>query len=325
MNNIVILNALNLSEYAQKELYNGRSATAFAVDAASKMPEITDKAVILTPDGDAGPFEGFRQLRIENSSPSGLIEALGELSEGFENIFYYAADCPLVDVQLAEKMYANHIKYFCEYTFADGYPIGLSVEIVKTSILTMLSHLAESVEGGIERNTVFSLIEKDINAFEIETEISPDDQRLLRVALYPDTRRNYIQLRSITDALKRASADSGKSSSELILDTIRSNGGLLRSLPIFFEFETTTSHPQKLTYMPENGGISASGTDEMQIEQFKTALEKISAFSDDAVISLSVRNEPSIHSQAADFAEAVLAYERFSLLIETSGLGWERA
>ena len=323
MNNIVILNALNLSEYAYKNLYNERSAVSFAVEAASLMPDISEKAVIVPSSVDTGAFDGFKQHVADSVSPAKLVKALTDISEGYDNIFYYSADCPLIDTRLTEKMYENHRRYFCEYTFADGYPAGLCVEIIKTSILGMLSKLAEAAEGSAGRNCIFSLIEKDINAFEIETEISPDDQRLLRVALFPDTKRNFIQLKSIAnDVLADNTPD--KTRAESVLETVRARGEFLRTLPVFFEFETTTAHPQKIEYMPENGGISASGSGEMKPEDFESALGKIAAFSDDAVISLSVRNEPALHSQAAVLAEAVLAHDRFSLLIETSGLGWKQ-
>ena len=324
MNNIVILNALNLSEYAYKNLNNERHAVSFAVEAASAMPDFTERAVILPPGADAGAFTGFRQYTLENDTPAGLIDALAALSEGCDNIFYYFADCPLIDSELTKKMYANHSRYFCEYTFADGYPSGISVEIIKTSIMTMLSKLAESAEGGVTRDCLFSLIEKDINAFEIETEISPDDQRLLRVSLYPDTKRNFMQLKSIIEAVLGDDATAGKTISERVLETVRTRGGYLRTLPVFFEFETTSGHPQVIDYMPVNGGISAPGTVEMSLESFESALDKISAFSDDAVISLSVRNEPAMHSRVAELASAVLSHDNFSLLIETSGIGWDK-
>lgn len=320
MNNIVILNALNISEYAYKELYQNRHSVSYAVESAGGMPEITEKAVLLPPGAGTEAFEGFKHFMVDDNTPSGLIEAPTKVAAGFDNIFYYGADCPLVDISLTQKMYSNHCRYFCEYTFADGFPSGISVEIIKPSILSMLAKLAEHSTEAIERDSIFSLIEKDINAFEIETEISPDDQRLLRVRLYPDTKRNFLQLQSIFTAVSEGSEE--ESVSGRILKTVRNRGELLRSLPIFFEFETSSAHPQQLNYMPENGGLSGRGN-EMSLGDFKSALEKISGFSGDAVISLSVRNEPALHSDVSGLAAAVLKYDNFSLLIETSGIGWQ--
>lgn len=127
MNNIVIINALNLSKYAFMELWNSNNSVELAAAAADSMPDSSEKAVILAETGSGVEFfTGFRQHRLEADNPSELIKVLTSLSEGFDNIIYYSGDCPLVDIKLCEKMYANHKKYFCEYTFADGYPLGLS-------------------------------------------------------------------------------------------------------------------------------------------------------------------------------------------------------
>ncbi len=330
MKNLVILNAYNITEYAWKELYDGKNSVEYTVEAAAMMPDAAEKAVVASLTGELpAVFTGYRQLCPDSDTPADLIRAMIAGSEGFDNIIYFPADCPLIDVELTEKMYSNHRKYFCEYTFADGYPSGITAEIIKTSILPSLLQLAEKTgkvpdkAESIGRSTIFSLIEKDINAFEIETEISPDDQRLLRIKLFPDTKRNFMQLKSIYGEIVDSRPGEGGRAAA-ILGTVRNSGGFLRSLPVFFEFETTSVHPQNVSYMPMNGGISAPGSPEISVEDFSAALDKIKAFSDDAVISLSIRNEPSVHSSPAALAEAVLSRPGFQLLIETSGTGWNR-
>lgn len=321
MNNIVIINASGLAEYAFLDNGTGRNSIECAAAAALKMKDITAKAAIIDGGGKPDGFlPGFTLKELETSEVSGLIRTISELAEGYDNVFYFYADCPLIDTELALKMYANHLKYFSEYTFADGYPAGISVEIIKTAVLPLLQRLSETHDGPIERGAVFSLIEKDINSFDIETEISPDDQRLLRLSLFPDTKRNFIQLKELVKAIE-LKKESLPGLSGRILEAVRGRGEILRSLPVFFEIETTKFLPQTVSYMPH----SVSADEEMPVEKFKKILSSISEFSGDAVISLSVRNEPSSHSSLPALAEAVLDYPDFSLLIETSGLGWKDA
>ncbi|MBI9108326.1 MAG: spiro-SPASM protein [Spirochaetales bacterium] len=319
MNNIVIINASGLSEYAMKDMGNGRNSVEFAVEAALKMPA-TGRAVIIDELCPCLEYlSSFTKKTRAKASASALIQALIELSEGYDNIFYFYADCPLIDTDLAGKMYRNHLKYFSEYTFADGYPVGLTVEIIKTSVLPLVAKLAENDDSVAGRNTVFSLIEKDINSFDIETEISPDDQRLLRLSLFPDTKRNFLQLKAIMKVIKDGNGlQPEQSLSGEVLNAVRKRGEFLRTLPVFIEIETSSSRPQRISYMPE----AAASEGEMAVEDFKAVLSKISDFSGDAVISLSVRNEPSSHSSPAALAGAVLDHPDFSLLIETSGIGW---
>ena len=62
----------------------------------------------------------------------------------------------------------------------------------------------------------------------------------------------------------------------------------------------------------------------MELGQFKAALDKIAEFSDDAVISISLWGECAFHPEVAAFAEEALKRDRFSLLIETTGIGWQK-
>ena len=105
-----------------------------------------------------------------------------------------------------------------------------------------------------------------------------------------------------------------------VLKTIRNNGELLRTLPAFFEFEITSMHNQDIFYHPSTKDTTVKK--EISVMDFKKSLGKISSFVDDAVISLSIRNEPSLHSELPRIVELVLSYKNFSLLIETSGTEW---
>jgi len=61
----------------------------------------------------------------------------------------------------------------------------------------------------------------------------------------------------------------------------------------------------------------------MEVERFESLLEKIAAFSKDAVIDLSLWGEFSLHPEKMKLIEAVLSHRELSLVIETSGIGWK--
>ncbi len=52
----------------------------------------------------------------------------------------------------------------------------------------------------VRRDSLFETIRRDINAFDIETRISPDDMRLLRLSLTADNPRNTLLLRRLEAA-----------------------------------------------------------------------------------------------------------------------------
>ena len=98
-------------------------------------------------------------------------------------------------------MHANHRRYLADYTFADGYPYGLTPEILTMDTVGRLRGMAS--EGAPDRETLFAVIQKDINSFDIETEISPIDMRMLRVSLSADIERNFLLLRRIVSRAGR--------------------------------------------------------------------------------------------------------------------------
>jgi spiro-SPASM protein len=61
----------------------------------------------------------------------------------------------------------------------------------------------------------------------------------------------------------------------------------------------------------------------MESEKFESLIEKIAAFSGDAVIDLSLWGELSLHPEKMKLIETVTSRNELSLIIETSGIGWK--
>ena len=241
-----------------------------------------------------------------------------DISSSCDNLFYFWGDYPLLDSKLANRMYDNHIKYFAGYTFADGYPLGLSPEILRSQDIIPLFQLAEGSKKDIGRNTIFNVLQKDINAFDIETDISPVDLRMYRISLSCDNKRNSEQLKKIID--------SGIINTETLLEKISTSQHLLRTNPSYYQIQITDSCPHFCGYcpysekaVPENKGTS------LPVASYITLLNNIITLSDDAVIAVSAWGEPSLHSDFLAIAEETLKRKSLTLLIETSGVGWNES
>jgi spiro-SPASM protein len=61
----------------------------------------------------------------------------------------------------------------------------------------------------------------------------------------------------------------------------------------------------------------------MEAAKFEALLQKIVDFCSDAVIDISLWGETALHPQKIDIISAVLRRRELSLVIETSGIGWE--
>jgi len=152
------------------------------------------------------------------------------------------------------------------------------------------------------------------------------DLRYHRLSLSADSRRNLLLLERFA-----AAGCSGAEDAERI---IQEHPEYLRTLPAFFPIQVSASCPAKggaceLCPYPRfassaSGAVANNGQEKafLDVSDFSALLEKIEAFSGDAVIDLSLWGECSLHPQREALIEAVLAKPALSLVIETSGCGW---
>ncbi|HTX74409.1 MAG TPA: spiro-SPASM protein, partial [Rectinemataceae bacterium] len=239
--------------------------------------------------------------------------------EGMDAVFFLWADQPLLDPRLAQSMLESFRRYRAEYCFADGYPVGLAAEILSPRIVPALRTLAGSLPPEPARDSLFAVIQKDINSFDIETSISKVDLRDLRLALVCDTKRNML----LVERLMAAGVRDESSANEIIPRRL----DLLRSLPAFVQVQLTGGCPQtcSLCPYPQFGGDILARRDVMDRVRFGSLLDQVQELSGDAVIDFSLWGEPSLHPEIEALIEDTLSRPEFSLIVETSGIGWDRS
>ena len=360
MKNLAVINTVGISSLAFEPVFSGNCAFSRVIEWAGGIPD-SGGIVVLAQNGGSIATDAARILEkykksseneksesyikiIKKDSWNGmeLVNALAEaaaFSDGSANnihsLFYVWADTPLMDKVQTEKLWELHKKYFAEYTFADGFPYGLTPEIMSSGFPERLKALAAGIKAGnkagnndsIERNTIFEILRADINSFDVETMLSPEDLRMERVSMTCDTRRN----KNIMEKLYSAGAVDAESACRVIPE----NRFLLRDLPAYFPVQITSECPQSCSYcpypvvknslMPAAGSAEtpASGTTEIQSKDkikdrsgdsdsvfsadsegshisakaFSEICDKIVSFAGDAVISHSLWGEPSMHPQ----------------------------
>jgi spiro-SPASM protein len=333
MKNTVVINGIDLRAPAFRPLVDGRSTFARGLELAGALPGVHATVLFLSAAVEARPDYraevdrdpmrralakgALRVVARERWTVADLLDELGKASAGNEAVFYYYADCPFVDREIAERMHANHGRYRADYTFADGYPYGLAPEILSAQTIARLRSLAGEGSDAPDRETLFTIVKKDINSFDIETEISPTDMRMLRVSLCADTERNFLLLRRV---VQEGGKDAGSVCARLTDKPL-----VLRTLPAFFPVQIVERCPHACTYCPYPvfGGNILEKKGLMPLESFSLLVKKIAAFSGDAVIDISLWGEPSFHPRIFDMVAAVLEQPGLELVIETSGVGWE--
>jgi spiro-SPASM protein len=312
--NISIINATALSPYTFQKLEDGSSAISRVVAFCRSLPEV-QRVVCFTTEQKLLE-QDVQQVVREDWDTTQLLRGMQEVSSGFSHIFYVYGDCPFLSERLSQRMYGNHIRYFAQYSFADGYPYGLSPEIVLVEVLPTLLRLSEGNHLPLKRTSLFDLIQTDINSFDVETEISSQDLRLLRVSLTTDSKRNLLLVNRLLE--KGAKDDLS------IVTLLQEAPKILRTLPAFFNVQIVEGCPQNCVYCPYPAmrASEPGKQDEMPPERFERILQQIEGFCEDAVVSVSLWGEPSYHSRIAELIGSVLNRQQLELVIETSGIGW---
>lgn len=298
----------------------GSGSFSLALAAAGRFPGV-QKTVFFGVEGKAYPGLGpdvETALRPDWTQKS-LLEELSRLSASFDFAYFAWADCPLLDPGLASALAERHTRYSAEYSYADGWPYGFAPELLAHETAGILAKMAG--EEPVERDTLFNVIQKDINSFDIETEISPVDLRHYRLNLCADSKRNLLLISRFLGA--------GFSSASQAEAFIKDRPELLRTLPAFFGIQVYGGCPQACRLCPYpvygagQAGDFASRKDFMPKEQFTGLIDKIAGFAGDAVIDLSLWGELSLHPEKMELIDAVLSRPALSLIIETSGIGWK--
>lgn len=323
MSAIAVLFAGRLSPSALVPLSDGRDALTTAVARARAFPGVGEVA-LLAEEGFAAAAS-LGPVRVETAARWGkrsLLDRLAALSEGADLTYFAWADCPLLDPELAGAMRDRHLRYAAEYTFADGWPYGFAPELLSPTTAATLAYLAGDDEGRVERDLLFSVLQKDINSFDLETEISPTDLRMHRLTLAADSRRNLLLLRGLAAAGLAKAADAER--------VLAGRPDLLRPLPAFYSVQVSGGCPQECALCPyprasraRTGKGPLERRDEMAVADFVRLLDAAAAFSGDAVIDLSLWGDCSLHSRAGELLGAALDRPELSLIVETCGVGWK--
>lgn len=250
---------------------------------------------------------------------------------------YAFADCPFLSATLAKELLEVHKNYSAEYTFADGYPSGLAPEILDGGVAHLLSSLCDSnlksvAEKKVCRTSIWDALKVDINSFEIETVLAPEDFRLYRLAFDCSSRRRFFACKSLFEKICDAEKSSGEEKNISPLEISRlavSNEKVLKTLPAFYNVAISEMVFTNATYLPyfdfyqkANGGKSPLASEKncfMDTEKFSSIVKQISDFSEKATVSLSAWGEPLLHPDFCDCVKTVLSYPKLSVLIETDG------
>jgi spiro-SPASM protein len=340
MRTLTVLYGGTLAPQAFEPVFMGQSAVSLAIKQAAAFPG-SEKIVLLTkeaplPDVSAAFLEENKVSVLQKPAwdVSELLKTVSEASAGYDFAYYAWADSPFLDPALAGKTAERHTRYAAEYSYADGWPGGLGPELVNSQTAGILYKIAgDDGAGAVKRDSLFAVLQKDINAFDIETEISTEDLRHHRLSLTADSKRNLLLLERFAGAFAADYRETvnklGFADSAALI--INDHPEYLRTLPAFFPIQVSGPCPKnragscRLCPYPAfgaAGGDIAQRHDFLGLPEYTALLDKIAQFAGDAVIDVSLWGETALHPEREGIIRAVLERPALSLIVETSGYGW---
>jgi len=301
--------------------YN-KSFVQFAINWALKNGDKTFIFSVPKNDKALSSLENIESIEIINENEwnaSKIAKNIFLCCSKFEikTAIYAWIDLPFLNNDLTQRLFDMHQECLSEYTFADGYPYGISPEIIDVGTASILSKLSEDKNIPASRTALMDIMKGDINSFEIETEISDVDYRPLRISLESSSKGGFVSCKNLAESFNNQDLSS--------LDVIElcekasSNANVLRNVPHYFDIQITSNVHHKTSYSPENANIGIENLSDMKLSDFENIVKKIVSFNPSAVVSLSCFGEPLLHNDFISFIEIVLCAE-LRLLIETDGI-----
>ncbi|MFW5812117.1 MAG: spiro-SPASM protein [Alkalispirochaetaceae bacterium] len=315
MGRLIVCDATAAGEYALLPLVNGSSAADRALEFGSSL-EGEARILLARKELKLSLPRGWRRVEGQSWDGETLLALLEEESRGADRLVYYALDEPLLQLSVTARLLELTERYQTEYTFADGYPEGVAPEILDPRILPVLRSLQRERPEAPGRDFLFRLIQHDINAFDLETEIAEVDLRLLRASLTCDSRGNYLLCRRLLEE--------GIDSESVILTRLPEERTLLRTLPFYLNLQVTNRLSQKVSYEPFWDLQKDEEPRDIGVEEFKRLLDQLEEFSPEATVSIGYRGEPGLHPRILDLIREVEARGNLAFYLETSGVGWRQ-
>ncbi|PKL09481.1 MAG: spiro-SPASM protein, partial [Spirochaetae bacterium HGW-Spirochaetae-7] len=324
METLAIINATHVNEFATVPFAAGPSALervlalVRATLGGSGGDSVNEGILVLGTSAAADP--GVAMVRGDDWTMRGVLAEAARFAasrRGADTVLYLQADAPFTDAALTAQLLLLHRRYRAEYTFADGYPPGFAPEVLASKALPNLVELAGRFDAPSERDGLFKVIQKDINSYDIETQLSPVDLRGYRFSPVCDSRRNALSAERLW-AL-------GARSAEDVTRLLPAHPELLRTVPAFMWVQVVDGCPQSCSYCPYPAmvGDPRALRSSMPVDRFASIMAQAESLCDDLVVDVSLWGEPSLHPDFRGLADTVLAHPRFTLVVETSGLGWE--
>jgi spiro-SPASM protein len=309
MNHAVIINAL--TDYFPRGSIDHRKSLLLK---ATRLAQRKDIYIIATASllrSLGNTIRGFGKITVQNPAAAHVLVEMHKTLKGYGEFLYFYIDTPLLDVDIAREMLSLHQNEIVEYTYGEGFPVGVVPEVLNVELLPKLISILGEDSSALKRDSIFTILQKQINSFDIETYFSHRDLALRRIELTLTPERNRVVTERVIEK------EGVECSFERFCALVDEEPLILRSLPAYVEVEITNRVNHPCLYLPHDHLKRKQG--DMGFEEFEDILDRIMSFTDDLHLSLSYLGEPLLHASFRPLVERTLGRKGVQLIIESDG------
>ncbi|PKL15441.1 MAG: hypothetical protein CVV50_00170 [Spirochaetae bacterium HGW-Spirochaetae-6] len=215
---------------------------------------------------------------------------------------------PLVDLGLCRALLKAHVANLADYSFAEHYPAGFAPFVLSHSTFKKLLMLSKGNNAPYDENILEKFIHQDINAYDVEILLAPEDMRFIRDAFVITDKRSFSLVQSLIDLEIKA---------DNLLEVFRDNPALLRPLPTLVNIELTSqadAYPLYSAFPLQN-----QGKGHMDTETLGKILQELSDWAQNAVVDLSGMGDPALHSHGQGILGQLALYPDFRYFFTSRG------
>ncbi len=244
-----------------------------------------------------------------NGDLNSLLKSIEKNIPSYEHILFFHSDMPIIDIGLINKMISSHLENISDYTFAEHYPEGLTPFIINKGTFKKMLLVSTGNNEPYHYKSIEKLINLDINAYDVEIIISPDDLRFIRDVFRITNKRSF----HLVQTLLNQSFNIDK-----LHTFFKHHPRIVRQFPTYRIVEITGKNNQKSITNPVYGLNKELKTD-MSLEQFKKIMNELNEWCENGVIEMGGVGEPFMHPEIGEILKLCKAYPAFQFFIETNG------
>jgi len=315
---VFILNSTGLNSFEEPKV-DGVLVSRITLNRVRSRFE--DIAVLVEKGRSLPELEGVKLLRLEKSD---LFSALTAVLEAFpDRDVYLFADlyAPFLEAELGERYAAITQERIAHYTYGEHYPRGVAPHALAQDTVRILRNVASGNFTPMGDEAFMNLMGLDINSYDIEVDVSPDDFRRYRLDLRARNRERVALIAQLSSAL--GSGIEGVSYSKLS-QLLLQRQDLHRSLPAYLELDLSDNCSLSCNFCPREA-MGLSGVADGAVIEEGLALrivEELARLNPDACLCLSPFSEPLESPIWRKVADRALG-SGLHLFIETNGLAMD--